>query len=433
MVEYYNAGSSRYINFNSAGQLWNRIPDQSFPNRTSIVPPNPPPFPLNGLWREIVLQFENPQEILLTHLTFKDVKYSQNKEIQLLSAQNGIFVSNNFGNTWITADNLGYGTVDNSAISESGETIILHRPSALDSGWLYSNNAGQTWIQGAELEPFKFVANSNTYYFGVLDFAMNYSGNTIYSIIDTRETDYQGNSFPTFTGNKIAKTEDYGNTWTTLDVFDSTLPTDKIVCSDDGNYIYSLTSFGNSESLVISRDGGVTANIEPVVNNTIPITDIACSSDGSVVVCTISHIESSQPILELNNKLIYISRDYGVTWNITGLTNSQDIIYNTSNLFDYSWQRVSLSRNGSVIAVVAKKQVVNEPYVIFVSGDAGATWYEVSTNDIIPNEQAKISRVYVTPDGTELVVLLTGDLYYINPYTYSLVDKTWYFADFYVD
>lgn len=436
MVNYYNARSSRFINFNSSGQLWNRVPDESYQPRTT-EPPTPPPFSLDGLWREISLQFAFDQEILPTYFAFKEIKTSENKEIQLLSANYDIFVSNNSGDTWITTGYYGYGTedVNRFLISSSGETIILHqRAWGNPSLWTYSNDSGQTWNQSEFLN---FSENANTYYFGIEYSSINYSGNTIYSIITSISyDDGLGNTFPTFAGNRVAKTENYGNTWVVLTAFNATVPTDKIVCSSDGNYIYSL-SFDVPESLIISRDGGVTSSLESLGTNAIQITDVECSYDGSIVVCTLVNIDAIQLNPELNNKLIYISRDYGVTWELTGVDNTQNIIYDASNLYTYAYQNVSMSKDGTRIVVLAKKQVINEPYVFFLSLDTGVTWQEYSAKDIIPNisneEYVNFHRVYITPDGNELIALLKGKFNYINPYIFSLSDKTWYFADYYVE
>lgn len=423
----YNQGSSRYINFNSVGQLWNRNPDETYRQiRTTTIQDL-------SVWREITLNFTIDQPILLQYLNFKQLKSSDDGVDQILLTDQALFSSNSSGNVWNTLEYTNLNFKD-CLISGSGNVIIKY-PYSGRSAFVNIDNS----IDWIETPHFSFVESSNTYYFNVESSTTNYDGNTIYAIINSEPEDYFANPGSEFVGNRVAKSLDYGNTWSRLTTFDTNISTSKIVCSSSGDIVYAITQ--NQSEIAISLDGCNTVtynNFAPTSPVILTTTDLMCSKDGRVVVITVESIQQEQYPFNpesIVTKIIYLSRDYGTTWDTVGVNNEANILYNIQT-FLYQYQNISMSNDGKKIVITAKKQILNTPYVYFISLDEGLTWQEFTSQNIIPsitNDYIQFAQLFVTPDGSEIIALLKGKWNYINPYVYGLSDKTWTFSDFYVE
>lgn len=234
-----------------------------------------------------------------------------------------IYVSNNFGNTWLAKTNIGNATTNSLSMSTSGQYQTASNGETI----FISNDYGETW--------------SNVYNFGTTKLFVGVSLNGQYQAVIS-------------SGDSLYQSSDYGLTWTRYndeysDLYNSIqmFPTCDVAISYDGVYQTIV-----SENIYISNDYGstwITVDLNPGVDSDWDDRNwisVAMSSDGKY-----------QTALEDVGE-IYISSDYGVSW----------LKQNNQSIRDKQWRCISMSASGRFQTALAKNGG------LFVSSDYGNNW-----------------------------------------------------------
>ena len=274
----------------------------------------------------------------------------------IASNQGGyLYTSTDSGNSW--TQRRGIGNWLSVASSSDGVKLV-----ACDTGgylWT-STDSGVTWTQRADVREWFSLASSAN---GTILYAAVYQG-VLWKSVDSGVTwnmaGASGSSFwqsiccsadgtkvlaSGYVNNPVVSTNS-GNSWVhktpaATGSFYCAMSADgskMYVCDDDYNgYIWTSTDFGNTWTSRINH-----ANFQ----------GIACSADGSKVFAIAS-----------GSYKIWVSGDYGVTWSQQGIAKN--------------WKAVTCSADGmTVIAVVQNG-------LIYISNDAGVTWRSIIQS--IPN------------------------------------------------
>lgn len=438
----YEQSSSRYINFNSAGQLWNRVLDETYRNGKILLPEIP--------WREtpftIVKNFTgyvdpenppNPDNYEVTLNPFYEIQFSSDLSTQILNTSYTKFYSFDSGVSWNELDyfyndiyfklsrdgNYGFDWgyyVEGELFS----TYYLKKYVKIEDGFGYVNIGNpQSRIfftrVGFPDDPVYF----NPYGYDSTKLSLCETGVLSLVVVD----DEIGSP------NCIIKSIDNGNTWIELPGFNDRVYGVDITdytCSYDGQYIYAVAD----DRLIASSDGGLTSHICALrpdydfytINY---ISDVKCSEDGSIVVVQCQQVTQDQPNIEnIENKLLYISRDYGNTWTLTGPDNFQNIPYYYNN---YGNKTLSMSSDGKTIACFTKKVSINSPAVLFISDDYGQTWKETVLSEFVSGNlyDCTIHDISVSPDGSHIFLFVESKfgVELIQPYIRSISGKEWTF------
>lgn len=200
------------------------------------------------------------------------------KYMLVISGNNKVYGSDDYGQNWSNLYTTGTSVNGDCVISDDGRIIYI-TDGDISNKYIYiSTNGGTTWIHSV----------------------IPYTMRNIDCSDDGTKAFTTGNGF---SNSYIYVTNDSGSTWISHGNF---LPWGDISCSNDGRFVYAVP-FDNSNSfpMYTSHDGG-TNWIALSVSN-IWTSGVTCSADGKIVVA-ISWTYSSN--------LMYISNDYGATWNI---------------------------------------------------------------------------------------------------------------------
>lgn len=322
--------TGRFINFNSAGELWNRAPDEQY----FIEEINAIPVSCFEVW------------IPLTNsglLTRNYVCGSDSTEIMYSSHYApGIQKSSDFGQTWEDLALPNVSTVHKVICSSNGSVVFFYGESFGDAFVFYlSTNYGNSWNLIYQINPVyggtacgiwvspsgdKLLISAG---YGVGIIKSENLGNTwnqLSSIQSLSTWGYEINSTPnnsviiasnsesSSSSNTIIISKDFGVTWTNT-VIDSNSDFtvgNKIALSEDGSRILAFKVSDSSQKQFIckvSNDGGITW--EP--SGPLPITTeetsyyyvvsgVAYTKDLSVIVITLQTAE------------YWISRDFGYSW-----------------------------------------------------------------------------------------------------------------------
>lgn len=269
-----------------------------------------------------------------------------------------IYVSNNFGNTWIKRYNIGTSLTNKISISLTGQ----YQTAANGSEIYVSNNYGITWSQ--------------VYSFGLSQIFVNMCLTGQYqAVISSGDTLYQSS--------------DYGQTWTKNvningDLYNSiqSFPTAGISMSYDGKRQIIVC-----EAIYLSTDYGNTWNTTTIINDVNREFD-----DHNWVGCDMSSDGKYMAAIEVTGE-IYTSSDFGNTW----MKNDN------ANVRDRQWQDISISASGRFQTAVEK-----DGYV-FVSIDYGVTW-QITPDPTLSSQIWQ--SISVSANGMfQTAVVYGGDIY----------------------
>ena len=253
-----------------------------------------------------------------------------------------IYVSNDYGTTWIIKHNIGNALSNCISISQSGQ----YQTASNGISIFVSSDYGETWTE--------------TYNLGGSNIFVRVSLNGQYQTIVS-------------SGDSFYQSSDFGQTWTRYSDEDSNIynsismfPTGGLSMSYDGRYQTIA-----SEDIYISDDYGVTwstANLNSLNQDWEDRNwhGIAISSDGKY-----------QTAIEVIGE-IYVSSDYGISWNVKEELPIQD----------QNWQDISISANGRYQTAVAKGGK------IFTSTTFGEIWEtptDVDVDKILEWQSLKVS------------------------------------------
>ncbi len=217
-------------------------------------------------------------------------------------SQEGIFLSNDYGQTWTIPTRSYSAQYWNYAIMSADGVHLV----ATDmSNHLYtSNDSGVTWAQSTfSVSYFNIAASSDGHF--VLATDSSFVVNASY---------------------------DYGVTWSP-EISTAGLYLQQFALSADGSYVYATSSGFNGE-IYSSTDSGVTWAPQTSAGTGF-WSSISSSSDGSVVIAaTSASFESIAP------GHVFVSSDYGATW------------FEQSSLGEGNWSGVATNNDGTQLAVV---------------------------------------------------------------------------------
>ena len=216
-------------------------------------------------------------------------------------SQEGIYLSNDYGQTWTIPTRSYPAQYWNYAIMSADG---VHLVASDMSNHLYtSNDSGVTWAQSDfSVSYFSFAASSDGHF--VLATDGSFVLNTSY---------------------------DYGVTWNP-EISTAGLYLQQFALSADGSHLYATSSGYNGE-IYSSTDFGVTWTPQPSAG-TGNWSSISSSSDGSVVIAaTSASFDSITP------GHVFVSSDYGVTW------------FDQSSLGEGNWLGVAINYDGTHLAV----------------------------------------------------------------------------------
>lgn len=251
-----------------------------------------------------------------------------------------VYKSNNYGQTWSVATNIGYSSSNSISMSFTG----MHQTACNGTAIYVSSDFGETW------QPTFNSGTSNIF----VSISLNGKYQTIVSC-----------------GDNIYLSEDYGLTWRSQDIeteiYQSiqTFPTCGVALSYNGQYqtivtenIYVSDDFGRTWVNVSDYNGFEDRNWSGV----------AMSSDGQY-----------QTAIEAGGD-VHISNDYGKSW----------LFVDDINLTNKIWQYVSVSATGQYQTILEKQGY------IYTSIDYGSTWSKVE-NELVQNKTWQ--AVAVSLDG----------------------------------
>jgi photosystem II stability/assembly factor-like uncharacterized protein len=168
---------------------------------------------------------------------------------------------------------------------------------------------------------------------------------------------------------------DYGRDWTLLSGSGYSNNSYAVATSDDGKIIYSISSLSiyfsdDSGATWTQRNSGITGN---------SFWDVATNADGSIVTAV------------QNGGNIWVSRNYGVTWEQrTNVTTDRGTGLG-------GWLNVAISDSGQYI-------VTTQVGVLYRSADFGATFTKVIINSSIPAASDEISTIAISGDGQRIII-----------------------------
>lgn len=282
------------------------------------------------------------------------ISLSSNGKYQTAIAEDGnIYISNDYGQTRYISFNINESTVNNVAISFTGQ----YQTSSNGQNVYVSEDYGITW--------------TNTFSGGNSNIFVSISLNGQYQTIVS-------------SGDNVYTSNDYGTTWTPLDNTSElyfsvqAFPTAGVALSYNGIYQTIVT-----ENIYVSNDFG---NTWENVSNTNNLDDrnwqcVAMSSDGIY-----------QTAIEYGGD-IYISNDYGNIWSFVS----------DPNVVDKKWDSISICATGQY------QTILEQNGFIFTSIDYGFSW-----NPVINPELNNISwkAVSVSSDALyQCAISYDGDIY----------------------
>lgn len=269
-----------------------------------------------------------------------------------------IYISSDFGTTWVPRTNIGTSLTNNIKISLTGQY-----QSAANGTEIYtSNDYGLTW--------------SNAYHIGTSQIFVSMCLTGQYQAVIS-------------SGDGLYQSSDYGASWTKNtnvngDLYNSILsfPTAGISMSYDGKQQIIVC-----EAIYLSTDYGNTWITTTIVSDANREFD-----DHNWVGCDMSSDGKYMAAIEVTGE-IYISSDFGNSW-----TKNDD-----ANVRDRQWQDISISATGKFQTAVEKNGYV------FISLDYGVTWQVAPDPKLAAQFWQSIS---VSANGMfQSAVVYGGDIY----------------------
>jgi photosystem II stability/assembly factor-like uncharacterized protein len=167
----------------------------------------------------------------------------------------------------------------------------------------------------------------------------------------------------------------------------------KMASSSDCNILIAISDDGDwrtSNELYVSLDGGANWSLS---NSTENFVSVAMSDDGAYMYAAAGR----------NN--IYKSTDHGATWvSLSG--NGYGI--------NKSWQYISCSSDGQVVAAVQSQWLSFGYDPIYISTDGGASWegHRIYEGD---GDRSHYYYVKVAPNGSRIILPESGKYIYTSP------------------
>ena len=288
------------------------------------------------------------------------ISYSSGQYQLITINQTFFYISNNYGNTWTTINNLGItGTYwTNSCISTSGQYQIV---TSNNVGAYLSTNYGISWSQ---------ISTVPTQLFNC---TMSASGQYQYLL-----TDY------------LYISSNYGVTWNQL----TNVQTSNydITTSASGQYITYTYNNGTVTNLVTSNNYGQTwtNHIYSLSAPEYPDGIVSMSSSGQYQ----SYCTSA--VVAANQKSILISSDYGTTW-----INSTSIAQ--------SWYSIAMTSSGQYQIAFGYNTTLS--YNLQYSSDYGNSWTLLTLPFVPVNYKVIIG---ITSYGTNAYLFSESGLYLSN-------------------
>lgn len=303
--------------------------------------------------------WKNKTNTDIGHQKWLVVSISANGKYQSAIEEDGdIYVSSNFGKTWIQRANIGTSLTNNISISLTGQ----YQTVANGTDIYISNNYGISWNQVYNLG------------FSQIFVSMCLTGE-YQAIISSGDSLYQST--------------DYGQTWTRNtnvngDLYNSiqSFPTAGISMSYDGKLQIIVC-----EAIYLSNNYGQTWNTTTIIDDINREFD-----DHNWVACDMSSDGKYMAAIEVTGE-IYISNDFGNNWTKN----------NNANVRDRNWQDISISANGRFMTAVEKNGYV------FVSTDFGLNWSVTQDTELGSKVWQTIS---VSANGMyQTAAVYGGDIY----------------------
>jgi len=171
----------------------------------------------------------------------------------------------------------------------------------------------------------------------------------------------------------VFATYDIGGTWEDIVDDESSVFPYQLAIPDSGENIYVIpNSFVNGVPLyAYNKTSGEYTSLEPF---TLVVNELSgnpkCSSNGQyVIIASETHFITAYP-----NHSVFISRDYGATWD--------GYLQYTSSASDRHYVEATLmSSDGQNMAVLIRYETPSWNFILWTSDDYGATWTESLTGD----------------------------------------------------
>jgi hypothetical protein len=280
------------------------------------------------------------QNTSLPNTVWTSISLSASGQYQSATDNSYVYTTFNYGNTWnVSTTNYGCKSV---AVSASGE---LQTFGTNNNGIWTSSDYGQTWIQRK-------------------------SGAGIWMGIDLSASGKYQTALDSNTGN-IWISSNYGNTWSTSAInYGANLR--QVSISESGQY-QSVIENVSPRAIYTSSDYGV--------NWTIHTGGGLASQWGGI---SVSGSGQYQTAVANDGNGIYVSIDYGITWNFVGYDNKQ-------------WGSVSMSSSGQY--QVAGDDTYHQSMGIYYSINYGQTWQLCPLHPPSPGYRYGASVISVSSSG----------------------------------
>ena len=277
-----------------------------------------------GVFDEYGVAWTNTTEDSVNIQNWLSVSVSASGKYQAAIEEYGdIYISSDFGTTWVPRTNIGTSLTNNIKISLTGQ----YQSAANGTSVYTSNNYGLTW--------------SNAYHIGTSQIFVSMCLTGQYQAIIS-------------SGDGLYQSSDYGVSWTKNtnvngDLYNSILsfPTAGVSMSYDGKRQIIVC-----EAIYLSTDYGNTWITTTIIDDQYGEFD-----DHNWVGCDMSSDGQYMTAIEVTGE-IYISSDFGNNWTKN----------DNANVRDRQWQDISISATGKFQTAVEKNGYV------FISLDYGVTW-----------------------------------------------------------
>ena len=283
-----------------------------------------------------------------------------------------IWMSSDYGKTWYVSNsnNTWWSSI---ACDYTGTQIVAisnflgTSPPGIIS---ISQNSGKTWVT---------VVSDSTYLFSVVTCTPN--GKNIVALNNDNNNDYT-----------IYVSNNYGVTWSTVSVPSENGQGTALAISSDGTKI--IASFLNQ--VMLSTNSGITFTRINIGAGIVNYGAATCNSDASIIIVAVG-LTGGTNYDSLYYGGIWISYDFGTTWNLSSTTSDGTYITNRN------WVFLKSNSDGSCL------NAIDVNGVIYQSVNRGAVW----TN--ITNQYYKWSSVVSNFNGSKFFATVEdGGIYYYN-------------------
>ncbi|MDY0082851.1 MAG: sialidase family protein [Ignavibacteriaceae bacterium] len=280
---------------------------------------------INGEWAEI-----QPIGDINSNWIYSASNYSGTK-ILLAIEGGGVYLSNDYGETWAEVINVGNRTWNALGINPLGNIMLA---CAIGQGAYMSTDSGENWEQ--------LVIGGLTNA-GWTSFVPDYDGSVLFI------ADYE---------RRLYLSTDAGETWTEPRPFGDVNKNWSAVGTNHNGSV--LVACCNTGRVVVSTNGGADWN------------EAQPAGDDDKTWYSISVNNSGQHIYLSGNNVFYKSSDYGATWIE---------MHPNGNNMDGSWQSIRADALGRTCIACAKNERV------YWTRNYGETWEETMPTGVAENKQ----------------------------------------------